>query len=55
QRILLLRYGFADGVARTHDEIGQEFGLTRERIRQLEKIALCRMRHPTFGMTSFDE
>jgi RNA polymerase primary sigma factor len=49
-RILLLRYGFLDGVPRTLEEIGDEFNLTRERIRQLEKLALCRLRHPSFGI-----
>ncbi|GAF90061.1 unnamed protein product, partial [marine sediment metagenome] len=45
--ILSLRYGFLDGVPRTLEEIGEEFSLTRERIRQLEKLALCRLRHPS--------
>ncbi|MDP8955526.1 MAG: sigma-70 family RNA polymerase sigma factor, partial [Actinomycetota bacterium] len=49
-RILALRYGFYDGVPRTLEEIGDEFNLTRERIRQLEKLALCRLRHPSFGI-----
>jgi RNA polymerase primary sigma factor len=49
-RILALRYGFLDGVPRTLEEIGEEFNLTRERIRQLEKLALCRLRHPSFGI-----
>jgi RNA polymerase primary sigma factor len=49
-RILALRYGFLDGVPRTLEEIGEEFDLTRERIRQLEKLALCRLRHPSFGI-----
>ncbi len=53
-RILLLRYGFLDGVPRTLEEIGDEFGLTRERIRQLEKLALCRLRHPCFGIREQD-
>ena len=48
-RILALRYGFYDGVPRTLEEIGEEFSLTRERIRQLEKLALCRLRHPSFA------
>ncbi|MDH3426768.1 MAG: sigma-70 family RNA polymerase sigma factor [Acidimicrobiia bacterium] len=53
-RILGLRYGFADGVPRTLEEIGAEFNLTRERIRQLEKLALCRLRHPSFGIREQD-
>jgi RNA polymerase primary sigma factor len=53
-RILSLRYGFLDGVPRTLEEIGEEFELTRERIRQLEKLALCRLRHPSFGIREQD-
>ena len=53
-RILALRYGFYDGVPRTLEEIGEEFNLTRERIRQLEKLALCRLRHPSFGIREAD-
>ena len=53
-RILGLRYGFEDGVPRTLEEIGAEFDLTRERIRQLEKLALCRLRHPSFGIREED-
>ncbi len=53
-RILALRYGFYDGVPRTLEEIGEEFNLTRERIRQLEKLALCRLRHPSFGIREQD-
>src|SRR5210317_2126930 len=53
-RILALRYGFYDGVPRSLEEIGEEFDLTRERIRQLEKLALCRLRHPSFGIREQD-
>jgi RNA polymerase primary sigma factor len=49
-----LRYGFYDGIPRTLEEIGEEFNLTRERIRQLEKLALCRLRHPSFGIREQD-
>ncbi len=49
RRILELRFGFVDGEPRTLDEIGQVFGMSRERIRQLEKQALARLRHPASG------
>ena len=47
QRILRLRYGLEDGHARTLEEIGNEIGLTRERIRQIEAGALRKLRHPS--------
>jgi RNA polymerase primary sigma factor len=53
-RILTMRYGFTDGMPRTLDEIGDEFRLTRERIRQIEKLALSRLRHPAFGLREAD-
>ncbi len=53
-RILTMRYGFVDGTPRTLDEIGNEFRLTRERIRQIEKLALSRLRHPAFGLREAD-
>lgn len=46
-KIVVMRYGLDDGVPRSLEEIGEEFNLTRERIRQLEKLALCRLRHPS--------
>ncbi len=49
RRILELRFGFIDGETRTLDEIGRVFGMSRERIRQLEKQALARLRHPAAG------
>jgi RNA polymerase primary sigma factor len=45
-RILRLRFGLQDGRSYTLEEVGQKFGLTRERIRQLESRALRRLRHP---------
>jgi RNA polymerase sigma factor (sigma-70 family) len=45
--IVRLRFGLYDGKPRTLDEIGRELGLTRERIRQLEKLALSKLRHPS--------
>mgnify|MGYP000452872020 CR=1 FL=1 len=45
-RILRLRFGLYDGQTYTLEEIGEKFGLTRERIRQLEGKALRRLRHP---------
>jgi RNA polymerase primary sigma factor len=45
-RILRLRFGLQNGYPYTLEEIGERFGLTRERIRQIEKQALHRLRHP---------
>jgi len=46
-RILRLRFGLQDGRSYTLEEVGQKFGLTRERIRQIEAHALNRLRHPS--------
>lgn len=47
RRILTLRFGLEDGLARTLEEIGREFNVTRERIRQIEAKALRKLRHPS--------
>ena len=46
-RVLQLRFGLEDGRGRTLEEVGREFGVTRERIRQIEAKALRKLRHPT--------
>ena len=47
QKVLELRFGLGDGYPRTLEEVGQQFQVTRERIRQIEAKALRKMRHPT--------
>ena len=47
QAVVALRYGLADGTPHTLDEIGHTFGLTRERIRQIEAKTLAKLRHPS--------
>ncbi len=46
-RVLQLRFGLEDGRARTLEEVGRDFGVTRERIRQIEAKALRKLRHPS--------
>jgi RNA polymerase primary sigma factor len=46
RKVLEMRFGLKDGTARTLEEVGQEFGVTRERIRQIEAKALRKLRHP---------
>jgi RNA polymerase primary sigma factor len=49
RKVLILRFGLEDGHQRTLEEVGQEFGVTRERIRQIEAKALRKLRHPSRG------
>lgn len=49
QEIIFMRYGIYDGHPRTLEEIGQEFGLTRERIRQIETKAMRKLRNPNYN------
>ena len=46
-RVLSLRYGLDDGNPKTLEEVGKEFNVTRERIRQIEAKALRKLRHPS--------
>ena len=47
RQVVKLRFGLEDGQIRTLEEVGQEFGVTRERIRQIESKTLAKLRHPT--------
>jgi len=47
QKVIKLRYGLEDSHTRTLEEVGKEFNVTRERIRQIEAKALRKLRHPT--------
>ncbi len=49
RRIIELRFGLCDGKYRTLEEVGREFGITRERIRQIEAKALRKLRHPSYS------
>ena len=46
-RVLELRFGLGDGISHTLEQVGREFGVTRERIRQIEAVALRKLRHPS--------
>ena len=47
EKVLKLRFGLEDGNPKTLEEVGKEFNVTRERIRQIEAKALRKLRHPT--------
>ena len=47
KKVIELRFGLMDGHQRTLEEVGQEFGVTRERIRQIESKTLSKLRHPS--------
>ncbi len=52
--IMIERFGFVDSVPRARADIGEEFGVTAERIYQIERRALCKLRHPAFGLREED-
>jgi RNA polymerase primary sigma factor len=47
KKILMLRFGISDGTAKTLEEVGNVFKVTRERVRQIEAKALRKLKHPT--------
>ncbi len=49
RRVIEMRFGLGDGRRYTLDEVGQEFGITRERVRQIENKALGKLRHPRYS------
>jgi RNA polymerase primary sigma factor len=50
QHVLMMRFGLVDGFAHTLEEVGQQFGVTRERIRQIENKTLAKLRQPMCAM-----
>ncbi len=46
RKVLIMRFGLEDGVTRTLEDVGKEFEVTRERVRQIEAKALRKLRHP---------
>ena len=46
KRVLVMRFGLEDGMPRTLEDVGKEFNVTRERVRQIEAKALRKLRHP---------
>lgn len=54
RKVLELRFGLKDGVARTLEEVGHEFRVTRERIRQIESKALKRLKNDDFAQALKD-
>ena len=55
QKVILLRFGLEDGKPRTLEEVGKVFGITRERIRQIEAKSLRKLRHPSRKLKDFLE
>ena len=51
QEMLAMRFGLADGQRRTLEDVGAEFGVTRERVRQIEAKTLAKLRHPMRSQT----
>ena len=47
RKVLVLRYGLEDGKPRTLEEVGRQFNVTRERIRQIEAKAIRKLKHPS--------
>ena len=49
--MIRMRYGLGDGIPKTLDQIGETFGVTRERIRQIESKTMTKLRHPSRSVT----